>query len=120
MKRSLALALPLLLLAGCSSSSTTGTGLATTAAKVSTAVLPKDTLAFLEGVCDASAAALNVAAGSSMPEKVRDTAVYPKAYCEQLLAGTVPSTTDKNTPGWLTSTIAALRTAATIAGIFLR
>lgn len=83
------------------------------------AVLPAEQLAKVQRACQLVGPALDVAAAANMPAQVRETAVYPKAYCDQLLAGMVPATTDANTPAWLDRTITILGIAAKAAGIIL-
>jgi hypothetical protein len=83
------------------------------------AALSADQFAKVQRGCQLAAPALEVAVTPGLPEKVRETAIYPKAYCDQLLAGTVPATTDANTPAWFDKTLAALKIVARAAGIIL-
>jgi hypothetical protein len=88
-------------------------------ATVTASVLPEDQLARLVAVCHAAEPALALAAGPAMPARVQEIAVYPQAYCGQLLAGAVPVTTDANTPSWLSTVLAGVRVAAQVAGVVL-
>lgn len=96
-----------------------GGNLAPIAASLTPAVLPAEQLAKIQRACQLAGSALDVAAAANMPAQVRETAVYPKAYCDQLLAGMVPATTDANTPAWFDKTITILGIAAKAAGIIL-
>lgn len=104
----------LLSLASCS-----GGNLAPVAASLTPAVLSPGQLAQVQTLCQAAQPALNIAASPSMPAQLKETAVYPQAYCSQLLAGTVPPTTDANTPSWLPQVINATKIAAQVAGVVL-
>lgn len=83
------------------------------------AVLPAEQLAKFQRTCQLVGPALEIAVAANMPAEVRETAVYPKGYCDQLLAGMVPATTDANTPAWFDKTITILGIAAKAAGIIL-
>ena len=97
----------LLSLAGCA-------GVAATATK---ARLSSDQLVTLQRTCAAVRPAVDAAIAG--PEKVSSIAEYAKAYCDQLLAGAVPPTTDANTPRWLDITLRGLGIAAKAAGFLL-
>jgi len=96
-----------------------GTTVAAVAGAATPAVLSADQVATLARTCQAAAPALSIAAAPSMPAEVRETAVYPLAYCSELSKGLLPATTDGNTPSWLPGTLSALSTAAKIAGVVL-
>lgn len=102
------------ILAGCN-----GGNLAPVAASLTPAVLPPDQLAVVQQMCQAAQPMLAVASAPNIPAEVHDTAIYGAAYCGQLLAGTVPPTTDANTPSWLPQVIEATKVAAQVAGIVL-
>lgn len=89
------------------------------AAAVTPAVLSADQVAGLADTCMKASPALSIAASPGMPAQVRETAVYPQAYCAELSKGTLPATTDANTPSWLPGTLAALKVAAQVAGVVL-
>lgn len=92
---------------------------APTVAAVTSAVLPADQLATVERVCQAAQPMLNAASDQSLPAQVWQTAVYGSAYCNQLLGGTVPPTTDANTPSWLPQVVQGVQIAAEIARVAL-
>ena len=89
------------------------------AAGVTGAVLPADQLATVERLCQAAQPMLNAASDQGLPPQVWQTAVYGSAYCNQLLGGTVPPTTDANTPSWLPQVIQGVQIAAEIAKVAL-
>ncbi|MGD9613863.1 MAG: hypothetical protein AB7H90_01550 [Alphaproteobacteria bacterium] len=99
----------LLLLAGCSLSTV----------DVSRSVLSSDQMARIERLCRSAAPGLVAAASDHMPASVREIAAYPVAYCDELLNGRVPATTDANTAAWLDRALRLLRIAATAARIAL-
>ena len=98
-------------LAACST-----TQIAATATK---AKLSPANIAYMQQTCAAVEPAVTAAVAPSMPAKVSGTAIFIEAYCSQLIAGTVPSTTDTNTPTWLRNTISILGYAAKAAGVIL-
>lgn len=69
-------------------------------------------------VCKDNAATL-AAAAILLPKSVRDVAVYPKSYCDELLKGAIPPTTTTDTPVWVAKTLAATDLAAKAAHIIL-
>lgn len=74
----------------------------------------------LARTCQALKPTLDIASGASVPNSVSDVAVYPAAYCNELVATqTLPATTDASTPAWLDKTIKAVGLAAKVAGVVL-
>lgn len=82
-------------------------------------VLSADEVARIELGCRGALPALAIAAAPGMPAPLRETAVYPQAYCAELLQGRLPPTTDANTPSWLPDTLSMLAIAAKAAGVIL-
>lgn len=92
----------------------------TTAATITPAVLPPAQVERIASTCRSAQPALAVAAAPGMPAQLRNTAVYPAAYCDQLLAsGQLPPTTDANTPSWLPTVLTATQVAAAAAKVAL-
>jgi hypothetical protein len=91
----------------------------TGAAVASGVVLSPAQLASIEELCQASLPGLTAAVSPSLPASVTQTATYAQAYCQEMVAGGVPATTDANTPTWLPKVIAAVKVAAQIAGVVL-
>lgn len=89
------------------------------AATVTPAALPPAQLAKVQQTCQVAQPMLVVAADPSLPANVAQTAAYGAAYCQQLLAGTVPATTDANTPAWLPKVIEGVQIAAAVAKVAL-
>lgn len=110
------LAIPL---ACCIALASCGGNLMPIAASFTPAVLSADQITKLQQTCQVAAPLLNVAASPTMPANVAETAVYPKAYCDQLLAGSIPPTTDRNTPTWLPGVIKGVQVAAEVAKVAL-
>ena len=110
MKRILALALPLALVA-CSAPQM--------AAMVTPAVLSSGQVTTLRQTCQIAGPALAVAAQPTMPAQVSETALPAAAYCQQLNAGILPATTDSNTPTWLPKVIRGVQIAAEVARVAL-
>jgi hypothetical protein len=96
-----------------------GGNLAPVAATLTPAVLTPAQLVKVQQTCQVASPMLAVAAQPGMPATVSDTAVYGKAYCDQLLAGTVPPATDANTPSWLPKVIEGVQIAAAVAKVAL-
>ena len=105
----------LLVLASCSNLAP----VAPVAASLTPVVLTPEQIATMQTMCQAAKPALDIAALPSMPAQVKETAVFPQAYCGQLLAGAVPATTDGHTTEWLPEVINATKVAAQIAGVVL-
>jgi len=82
-------------------------------------VLSPADLAALRDTCAAAAPALRVATNPAAPAPLSATAVYPAAFCQQLLAGAVPPTTNSSSPAWLGQTLAITQDIATAAGVIL-
>lgn len=89
------------------------------AATVTPVILPPAQMATVQQTCQIAGPLLNVAADPSLPAKVSETATFGATYCNQLNAGTVPPTTDANTPSWLTKVIKGVQIAAAIAKVAL-
>ena len=89
------------------------------ASAVADVTLSAQDLAQLKATCQAAQPALIAATGMSAPAAVSGTAAYPQAFCTQLLAGTIPSTTNSGTPAWLAKTLSDMQIAAQIAGVAL-
>ena len=93
--------------------------LAGDAARISQALLPRDRMVQVRDTCRQFAPALDLAAEQSQPAIVYEAAVGAQAYCAEMLAGSVPSTTDAHTPEWLDETLTGLKHATRIAGVVL-
>lgn len=110
----------LLALAACTGGAqNTGIKIAGLGAGAASVLLSAEDIATMKGVCQTASGALDIAASPGMPAQVKGTAVYPKAFCDQLLAGTVPATADASSPQWLNTTLAVLSGAARVAGVVL-
>lgn len=84
----------------------------------SVSLSPAD-LAQLQQNCRAAQATLSAATAPAAPPAVNGTAIYPKAFCDQVLAGGVPATADAGSPRWLPAVLAAVQTTAQVAGYLL-
>jgi len=113
-RKLLPLACILPILASCS-----GGNLAPTAASLTPVVLSPAQIAKVQQTCQVAGPMLAVAADPSMPELVSESAVDGDAYCRTLLAGTVPVTTDANTPSWLPKVVEGVQIAAAVARVAL-
>lgn len=82
-------------------------------------VLSADQVAKLELGCRGALPGLAIAAAPGMPAPLRETAVYPQAYCAELMQGRLPATTDGNTASWLPMVLDTLGIAAKAAGVLL-
>lgn len=81
------------------------------------AALSDETLSMLSSICQRGDPLLAIAANPAMPPQAREIGVFVRAYCGQLLAGSVPTTTDAGTANWLTANLAGLSQAL---GVSLR
>ena len=99
--------------------SCSGGNLAPTAASLTPVALSPAQIAKVQQTCQVAGPMLAVAADPSMPATVAQTATYGDAYCRQLLAGSVPSTTDSNTPSWLPRVVEGVQIAAAVARVAL-
>src|SRR5688500_7737794 len=86
------------LVAACSTAQLAATG--------TRAALSPETVAKITGLCRFAEPLVPLAA--ALP-RAQDIATFVGAYCGQMLAGTIPSTTDQNTPSWLQTNVATLR-----------
>ena len=78
------------------------------AAKVSTAALSPATMQTIANVCRQGEPFVQIAAVASSIS-IKEIASFITAYCEPLLAGSVPATTDSNTVSWLQKNLNSLR-----------
>lgn len=88
----------------------------------SSTVLTPAQLAAVEQLCIAASPGLATATGPTAPPSISGGAIYPAAYCADLLRappGMVPATTTSGTPAWLTATLQAVEVAAKIAGVVI-
>lgn len=72
----------------------------------------------IKDTCAVSAPALDAAVGVNAPSTVKDVAVYPAAFCKQVVAGDL-GTANTNSLAWLQTVLTYIKTAATIAGYVL-
>lgn len=106
----------LLLLSACAGQ---GLQLAGTAGTLTPSLLSPQQVAQLAVTCQKAQAGLALATQVSNP-KVSQTAAYPAAYCQQLLAsGQLPPTTNAQTPSWLPQVLQDAQLAAQLAGVVL-
>lgn len=89
------------------------------AANVAVAAMPPEDIAKMRANCAAVSSVLGVAAAPGMPAQLRETAVYPQAFCTALNAGQVPPTADANSASWWTGIVAKLPDIARAAGVIL-
>ncbi len=75
-------------------------------------------MASLKATCEASAPALAVATAATAPAPVKGTAVYPAAFCKQILTGATGNVNSSSLT-WLPTVLADVKTAATVAGYVL-
>lgn len=66
----------------------------------------------------AAAPAVMAATDPAMPPQVKDVAVYPFAFCQQLVSGSTGNA-DQSTLTWLPKVLAVTQDAASIAGVVL-
>jgi hypothetical protein len=71
-------------------------------------------LARLKDACTAAAPALIQATGSTAPQTVKDVAVYPYAFCQQLLTGATGNA-DQSSLDWFPQVMGYVQTAAQLA-----
>lgn len=118
MKRLAALAL-ILSLAGCQGGAQqTGIDISQdVGAGVVRNISPAD-MASLTATCNANAPALAMATAPGAPAPVSGTAVYPAAFCKQILTGATGNV-NSNSLSWLPGVLSVLQTAGTIAGYVL-
>lgn len=79
---------------------------------------PAADLATLQAVCKAWGPGLDLAASALAPKSVRDIAVYPRAFCADIMLGSVAAA-DEHSAGWLSTVLALMLAAAKIAGFVL-
>lgn len=107
-------------LAGCQGGAQqTGIEATGAAASLTEITLSPADLAQIKATCVAAEPALATATSPGAPGNVADVAIYPKGYCDQLLAGTLPMTTNGATPVWLPTVLGYVKDAAQIAGMVL-
>lgn len=87
------------------------------AATLTPSVLSPDTVASLRTWCSRGAPLIALARGQNMMPAAREIADVVGPYCDALMAGQIPPTTDGNTAAWLPTNIAGLGQAL---GITLR
>jgi hypothetical protein len=73
------------------------------------AALSPETVSTLNSICRHGEQLIAIAASPAMPAQVKEIGAFVGSYCSQLLAGSVPPTTDGNTAGWLAQNLGALR-----------
>lgn len=98
-------------------------GVAAAGAVVTRAVLSPEQEATIRAGCQQGRSLLDVAKLPRIPKVVYETAVYPAAYCDQMLSlpvGQVPPTTDANTPSWFSRVMSVLPDVIRVAGILVR
>jgi hypothetical protein len=74
-------------------------------------------VAQLQGICAQAAPALAVATGPTAPDSVKDVAVYPKAFCDQISGDA--SIADQNSLNWLPQVLGYTQDAALVARFVL-
>lgn len=72
----------------------------------------------LKDTCLAAAPAVVAAADPAMPKPVKDVAVYPYAFCAQLISGSAGNA-DQSSLTWLPKVLAMTDDAAQVAGVVL-
>ena len=73
------------------------------------AALSPETVARLTSICRQGDMLIAISTSPVMPAQVKEIGAFVGAYCGQLLAGSVPPTTDANTANWLEQNFGALR-----------
>lgn len=91
-------------LAGCGN-------LASIGASLTPAVLSAETAASLRTWCQRGQPLLDIARGQTLLPAASEIAEHVAPYCTTLLGGTVPATTDGNTPSWLPKNLLGLAAA---------
>lgn len=86
-------------------------GLAPTIAATATPLVAPQYLANIQAACAKGMPVADLVFNRAMPKGVLEVGTFVRAYCGQLLAGSVPATTDGNTLNWLNENLAALRGA---------
>lgn len=105
-------------LAGCQGGAqNTGLAISGAAAEATQIALSPADLAQLKGTCQTAAPALSETTAPNAPPTVKDVAVYPAAFCQQLLAGAPIATTGSLT--WLPTVLGYVKDAANVAGMVL-
>lgn len=104
--------------AGCAAFKDSAASSSTLTAALSSTVLPASVINGIAQTCSAAASGL-AAATASTKTTLSQTATYANAYCDQINAGTVPSTTTATTPQWLSDGITAVKVAAQVAAVVL-
>jgi hypothetical protein len=96
----------------------TGVAVSQDAAAAATVTLSAADLATLKSTCAQVAPDLSRAASPTAPKPVSGTAVYPKAFCDQLAAGNT-SVAQADSQVWLPKVLGALQVVAQVAGMAL-
>lgn len=91
----------LLALTACSPAQLAATG--------SRAVLSPETTARITGLCRQGEPLVRLAAAAPIPAEGKEIAAFVSSYCDALLVGAPPATTDANTESWLAQNLAGLR-----------
>lgn len=81
------------------------------AATATRAALPAETVAAITRLCGHAEPFVRLAGAMPIPAAGKEIAAHLGAYCDRMLAGTVPETTDGNTLAWLGDNLAGLRAA---------
>jgi len=104
MTRTIIAAAALALLAGCSM-------LPQIAVGVTRAALPPEALAAITETCRRTEPLIRLAGALPLPAAGKEIAAFVAGYCDPMLAGSVPPTTDGNTGNWLAQNLTGLRAA---------
>jgi hypothetical protein len=75
-------------------------------------------LARLKDACTAAAPALITATGSTAPQTVKDVAVYPFSFCQQLLTGATGNV-DQSSLDWFPQVMGYVKATAQVAQFVL-
>jgi hypothetical protein len=97
----------------------TGIDLSQDAAAALTRNISDADLKILKDVCTAASPSLLVAAADKAPAPVKAVAVYPEAFCTDVLSPAKPVTANANSVAWLTKTLTYVQDAAKIASYVL-
>lgn len=75
-------------------------------------------LASLQGICTANAPVLAAATAPGVPAPVSGTAIYPAAFCKQILTGATGNA-NSSSLSWLPAVLTAVQDAAVVAKVVL-
>lgn len=100
--------MPRVILAAALCASLAACSMADLAATGTRAALSAETVSTITGICRQAQPFVGLARLASSTT-VKEDAGFLDAYCGQMLAGTIPLTTDGNTVNWLQTNLAGLR-----------